>query len=313
MLATRTAWLLAALLTAGGCDDARDDAAIGAAAPAGSDLEVPIATIDGQVITVRDFQDRINEQSPYIRARYNSAEQKKEFLDSLIRYEVLAREAYRRGLDRDPDAVRAMKTVMIQKLMKAELEELAGPEAVPEAELRAYYDAHPDKWNEAEEVRVTAIVLDDARAADEVARLALGPDGKTSKGFRDLVAKHSTDEPSRLRGGDLRYFTGPTDEVPAAVAEAAFKLARTGEVAGPIAAGGRFYVIKQTGRRRAVARTYEQVKRQIQNTLWKERRAEAQQRFIEGLRGKAKVEVVSENLAKVKISSTPAPASPEVP
>src|SRR5262245_65429324 len=57
------------------------------------DLSAPVAVIDGQTITVAEFQDRINKQSPYVRARYTSLEQKKDFLDTLVRFEVLDKEA----------------------------------------------------------------------------------------------------------------------------------------------------------------------------------------------------------------------------
>ena len=60
-----------------------------------ADLSTPLAKVDDVVITVGELQERLNRQSPYIRARYTSLEQKKEFLDSLIRFEVLAKEAER--------------------------------------------------------------------------------------------------------------------------------------------------------------------------------------------------------------------------
>src|SRR4029079_9549478 len=85
-------------------------------------LKTPLAKIDDVTITLGEFQERINRQSPYIRARYTSLEQKKEFLDSLIRFEVVAKEAYRRGLDKDPEVIRTMKQVMIQKLMRHEFD-----------------------------------------------------------------------------------------------------------------------------------------------------------------------------------------------
>src|SRR4051812_437405 len=47
-----------------------------------------LAKIDDVIITVGDFQNRINQQSPYVRARYTSLERKKEFLDNLVRFEV---------------------------------------------------------------------------------------------------------------------------------------------------------------------------------------------------------------------------------
>src|SRR5262249_7336304 len=102
----------------------RSTAVAGPTAPPQSaeELRAPLATIDDVTITLGEFQERINRQSPYIRARYTSLEQKKEFLDSLVRFEVLAKEAYKRGLDKDPEVVRTMKQVMIQKLMRDEFD-----------------------------------------------------------------------------------------------------------------------------------------------------------------------------------------------
>src|SRR5215831_12354540 len=67
------------------------------------ELAETLAKIDDVVITVGEFQDRINKQSPYVRARYTSMERKKEFLDNLVRFEVLAKEAERKGLHKDPE------------------------------------------------------------------------------------------------------------------------------------------------------------------------------------------------------------------
>src|SRR5262245_18046115 len=79
------------------------------------ELKTVVASVDDVSITVADLQDRINKQSPYVRARYTSMEQKKDFLDNLVRFEVLAKEAKTRGYDGDPEVVRTMKQVMIQK------------------------------------------------------------------------------------------------------------------------------------------------------------------------------------------------------
>src|SRR5262245_10892605 len=63
------------------------------------DLKEAVAKIDDVTITVGEFQSRLNQQSPYIRARYTSMERKKEFLDNLVRFEVLAKEAQSKGYD----------------------------------------------------------------------------------------------------------------------------------------------------------------------------------------------------------------------
>ncbi len=276
-----------------------------------AELDTPVATIDGTVITVGDFQDRINRQSPYIRARYTSLEQKKEFLDNLIRFEVLAGEAFRRGLDKDPDVVRTMKQVMIQKLMKDEFENRIKPEDITDADMKAFYEEHRDEYNKPEEVRVSAVVLKDKKAAAKVAKDANGEAGRTNKGFRELVTKHSTDEKTKIRGGDLRYFAADTKEVPEPVVKAAFGLAKTGDVAGPIdGKDGNFYIIKQTGRRKALTKAFDEVKRQIQNRLYRDRRTQAQKDFISGLRGKAKIEVNDSALGKVRVDTSAAAGAP---
>src|ERR1051326_937494 len=106
----RWVFLCVALAIGAACQKKADDAqgaqkkaAGGPTAPPQSaeELKAPLAKIDDVTITLGEFQERINRQSPYIRARYTSLEQKKDFLDSLIRFEVLAKEAYRRGFDKD--------------------------------------------------------------------------------------------------------------------------------------------------------------------------------------------------------------------
>src|SRR5207248_2178327 len=105
----------------------------GAPAQSNEELRAPLAKIDDVTITLGEFQDRINRQSPYIRARYTSLEQKKEFLNSLVQFEVLAKEAFRRGIDKDPDVVRTMKQVMIQKLMRDEFDSKVTADTVSDA------------------------------------------------------------------------------------------------------------------------------------------------------------------------------------
>jgi peptidyl-prolyl cis-trans isomerase C len=315
------AHLLAALtaaLVASGCAKKKDETAPspaptdkqGTPAQTDEELSATLAKIDGVVITVREFQDRINRQSPYIRARYNSLEQKKEFLDNLVRFEVLAQAAKSRGLDKDPDVVRTMKQVMIQKLMKDEFEAKFSPDSITEEEMQAYYQAHQAEYQKPEEVRVSAVVLKNKKEADQVAKQALGDKGSTNKGFRELVAKYSMDEQTKLRGGDLRYFARDTKEFPAEVVKAAFGLAKTGDVVGPVKADGKFYILKQTGHRKAINKTFEQVKRQVQNRLYRDKRTEGQKKFVEGLRSKAKIELFESNLSKVRIDTSAAASAP---
>jgi peptidyl-prolyl cis-trans isomerase C len=302
---------LALVLAAGACrrSDPEGEASSRAEGPGlvpqtDDDLAAPLAKIDDVVITVRELQESINRQSPYVRARYASREQKRVFLDNMVRFEVLAKEAARRGLDRDPEVVQTMKSAMITKLLKAELASGVKPDDIAEPELRKFFEANPDRFRKPEEVRVSAIIVKKQEEADEVARLARGAQGQSNKGFRELVGKFSIDGETKLRGGDLRYFARDTTDVPEPVVEAAFGLARTGDVAGPIAVDGQFYVIKQTGRRPAMTRTYDQVKREIQNELYKEKREGQQRRLVDQLRSRAKIQLFEDNLKKIRVDTS---------
>jgi peptidyl-prolyl cis-trans isomerase C len=272
---------------------------------ASEELDAPLATVDGVVITVGEFQDQIGRQSPYIRARYTSLEQKKEFLESLVRFEVLAREAQRRGLDQDAEVIRTMKSVMVQKLMREEFDKAVPPDSVTDAEMKAYYDANIKEYVKPEEVRASAIVVGAKATAEKIATEAKGDAGKTNKGFRELVTKYTTDEETKVRGGDLRYFNRDSKDVPKAVVEAAYGLGKTGDVSGVIdAGGGKFYVIKLTGKKNAMTKTFDDVKQQIRNKLHREKRVAAQEAFVANLKTQAKVQVNEANLAKVRIDTS---------
>jgi peptidyl-prolyl cis-trans isomerase C len=263
------------------------------------DLAEVLAKVDDVTITVGEFQERINQQSPYVRARYTSLERKKEFLDNLVRFEVLAKEADRRGLSKDPEVVRTMKQVMIQKLLKDELDKQK-MEDISDAECKKYFEAHPEDYNKAEEVRVSSILVKDSATAKKVlgdARIK----GVDNQQFRNLVAEFSQDLATKDRGGDLRYFDAKTKDVPKEIVDAAFKLQNIGDVSETIRTSQGIVILKLTGRRKAVARNFDEVKQQIRNKIYRDKRQESMETFTKGLREKSNVKIDEAKLAKVQI------------
>jgi peptidyl-prolyl cis-trans isomerase C len=263
------------------------------------ELAETLAKIDDVVITVGEFQDRINKQSPYVRARYTSLERKKEFLDNLVRFEVLAKEAQRRGLDKDAEVVRTMKQVMIQKLLKDEFDKVK-PEDISDADAKKFYDTHPEEFNKPEEVRVSSILVKDEATAKKVLADARVK-GVDNTGYRNLVAQYSTDAATKDRGGDLRYFDANTKEIPKPVVDAAFKLQVIGDNSAPVKTEQGWALLKLTGRRKALVRTFEEVKTTIKNRLYRDKRQDSMEVFVKGLRDKAAITVDEARLAKVQI------------
>src|SRR5438270_12425179 len=68
-----------------------------------------VAEVGDEKITADEVRQRLNETSPFLRARYNTVERKKEFLENMVRNELLAQEAIRQGYDKRSEERRVGK------------------------------------------------------------------------------------------------------------------------------------------------------------------------------------------------------------
>jgi peptidyl-prolyl cis-trans isomerase C len=264
-----------------------------------------VARIDGQPITLAQLQRRMAEKPPFVQGRYASPERRKELLENLIRIELLAREARKRGYDRDPQVLRHQQQAAVDRMISEELDRSLAPGRIPEAELRAYYDAHPERFTRPEAVRVSQVLLADADAAARVAAAAraLGP--RDDRGFRRLVAAHSLDEDSKQRGGDLTFLErvppagGDAHRPPAAVIEAAFGLTEVGQIAGPVRSDRGFHVLRLSQRRPAALRPFAEVSAEVRTLVHEQQRSRRLDEWVAEMRNKVKVQVYEDKLREV--------------
>jgi len=259
-------------------------------------------------ITVGEFAARLATLSPYLRARYNSPERRREFLDNMVRFELLAIAAKEKGFDKAPEVERTRNEVMVQKLMEQLFEgKDIKPSDVTEADVKTYYDGHKSEFSMPEQVRASHIVVKNRGTAERVLKEAIAG-GADAEVFHALAKQHNEDADTKERFGDLRFFSRPdqkqADEpnVPDAVRTAAFSIGAIGTVHPQLVqtpAG--FHIIKLTGKRAAMNRTLDVARRLIQNRLWRERREQAIEKFIADLRAKANVEEHLEHLGQVRV------------
>ncbi|MGD8861224.1 MAG: peptidylprolyl isomerase [Myxococcales bacterium] len=272
--------------------------------------EKVLAKVGDTTITVKDFADRLAAQSPYLRARYNSAERRKEFLDNMVRFELLAIEARKRGLQDEPDVQRVERQMMVQQMMK-ELFDDKGVQLsdISDADIKAYYDEHIDEFKKPAQRRASQIVVPTEAEAKKLLAQLQKADGDM-KLFRQLAKEHNIDPETKGRFGDLRFFSktapeGETGGPPQAVRDAVFALEKTGAMhPGVIETDAGYHVVKLTGQRAALDRSLEDARRLIQNRLWRKRREAAIEEFVGGLRERSNVQ---ENLAlldEVKVDLT---------
>jgi parvulin-like peptidyl-prolyl isomerase len=267
----------------------------------------PVAKVGERVITVGEVTDQINRLSPYIRRRWADPEKRKEFLQKLVRVELLSLEAERLGLGQDPEVQRTVKQVMIRLMIKNDLEKDLLPTTIDEKILKADYDKEIDKYHRAAQVRASQIVVKTRAEAEKLIAQAK-KNSEDRKFFREQAKQLSLDAETKERGGDLGYFSKPEERrddepaVPEAVARAAWSLQKVGDVADqPVETDQGFHVVTLTNKKPEMNRSFESVKRLIENRLLRDARSEAMDKFVAELRAKADVKFYDDNLAQVRI------------
>ena len=244
-------------------------------------------------------------------------------LDNLINEELLVQESESHGITVEPSEVEAAFAEIQKKfsdtaaLEKALLEsnitadelkvkikrgiaakklidgQVVNNVAVSEAENRAFYDAHPEYFRQAEQVKASHILIScdskaEASVRDEAKRKIRDIQKKLENGesFAEL-ARQFSDCPSKKHGGDLGFFE--REKMVKPFADAAFAL-QTGETSGIVETGFGFHLIKVTDRKAASTDEYESVKEKIGSHLKREKIQKAVGDHIENLRKKATIE-----------------------
>jgi peptidyl-prolyl cis-trans isomerase C len=268
-----------------------------------------LATVGKETITLEEFQERVNKQNPYLRSRFADQAKRKEYLDSMVRNEVLYQEAVRLGYDKDSDILERMKNEMVQRLINKEFDEKMKDSLVPKDEIKKYYEEHSSEYNKPEAVWVKIVLAKDQQKAQAALKDARAK-ADDQNYFVELVKKYSEDDKTNKIGGDVTYKTREEIEKDYGkdLADAAFAMEKVGEVSTKVvgAKGGPYFVLRLQGKRPAQHRTLEQVESQVKNRLFYEKRNQAFDKWVADLIAKAGVTKNEAILAEVKVE---APAS----
>jgi peptidyl-prolyl cis-trans isomerase C len=314
-----TLGLCCALAAASGCKPKEDKAE----KPAVREVKAPdkkygltpeqssqtLVKVGDETITLGEFAERLGGQSPYLRARYNSPERRREFLDNMVRFELLALEASKRGFDKSDDVARIRKQMMVQQMMQ-DLFDKQGVKLsdITDAEIKTYYDNNQSEFQKPAQVRASHIQFKDKASAEKVLK-ELKAKPADMELFRKLAQQYNQDPATKDSYGDLQFFSATKDDAegteaprPEAVRKAAFSLEKVGDLYPEVVQSeAGFHIVKLTGKRDAMNRTLDDARRLIQNRLWRQKREEAIEKFVADLRNKANVKENLDLLAQVKV------------
>lgn len=286
---------------------------------------VVVARIENETLTLCDFARRIHSQNPYLRARFNAPEQRRNLLDSWVSTELLAAEARARHLDQAPEVRRAIALQAARRLEVTTRSAVAQP-AVTDDEVRAYFEAHRAEYETPAQVRASQIVLSTRAEAERVLADAQAHAADDAY-FRQLVQRSSLDLGSRQLDGDLGFFgSAGSDSVAPEVAAAVFPLTTTGQIVdhvvesahgGPRGAAG-FHIVRMTARREPQRRTLDDESRRIRTRLERDKLDQAQDAamtaLLARLRAATPVQIDEAALSQVHVDAPPPGAAvPPVP
>jgi peptidyl-prolyl cis-trans isomerase C len=279
-----------------------------------------VAEVGDLQISLQEFEDQLKQQNPLLRTSFNTLEQKKKLLDTLIEREAMALEAKRLGLDKDPEMIRGFEKILARQLINQEFNQKVSKEInITDAEIEAYYKENQDRYHAQEKVLVHSIFLpapsDKATerkkaktTADEILK-QLKSNSQDRRLFYEMMQKYPTEEGSRPMEGTSTFKTHQELEQShgKTFADAAFSMQQANDISGVVEQEKGFFILRQAGKQAAVDLPLEKVSSQIRSTLFSKARSDAYQKFIENIKTKVKVRVFDDVLA----NANPGPAEPE--
>lgn len=238
------------------------------------ELFVQNARQEGIVASSEEVERRMQT----LEGRYGSAEA----MQKALQEAGLDAERIRRLLERNLQI-----DAFLQKHVRSQIQ-------VTDAEIEAYFRAHPEEMNRPEGVRASHILVlaEEGKASPEerqgARKKAEGLRARVRKGedFAAL-ARENSDDGSASRGGDLGYF--PRGQMTPNFERAAFAL-KAGQMSGVVETPFGYHIIKVTDRRPARSFQLAEVRDALRRRLQAEHTDKRSQQFVESLRKDAKIE-----------------------
>jgi peptidyl-prolyl cis-trans isomerase C len=294
--------------------------------PVPANLPEIVARVNGQPITLAEFQQAVREyesrSGPVMPD--NRDEVYRGVLDDLVALHLLSSELQHRKMDVKPgelDAAmqdvrgrfpnekayraalaeqkmtpdqlreRTRRSLLINQLLE---QEVGTRIAVKPSEVAAFYEQNPTRFAQPEAVRVSHILIGVPAGATTAVRDAararaaeISRQARTGD-FAALARQHSNDA-SRSRGGDLGFIVRGQAQPP--FEQAAFALA-PGQVSDPVETVFGFHVIKGGEKRAAQTLPFGQAAAQVEAYLLDQRRQEQARQYVTRLKASGKVEIL---------------------
>ncbi len=185
----------------------------------------------------------------------------------------------------------AKTDILVNKLLEQEVNQKI---LVKPSDIATFYEKNPDRFQQAESVRVAHILVLVPQGADEKTRAAAKARAETAlkaakagQDFAQLARRYSNDA-SAQRGGDLGFI--PKGQMVPAFEAAAFALA-PGQVSDLVETQFGYHVIKGLEKRPSRIVPFVEAAGQIEQFLEQQQRQEKGKALVDQLKAKGKVQI----------------------
>src|SRR5277367_3053642 len=243
-----------------------------APAPADNKSTTPaVATVDGTPISREAFDDYLKGLLRGKPVTDVTAEEKNQVLDQMINMQLIATQAEKDGLDKDPEVATRIALLRTQILADAAAQKYVKSNEPTDVELHAAYDAATDKT----EYHASHILVATKEKAEQLIKKIKG-----GAKFEDVAKAESTDN-SKANGGDLGWFTTARMVKPFGDAVKGLK---KGEITQePVQTQYGWHIIKLEDTRDA---PFDQMKSQLSNGIMQAKMHD----YVESLKKTSKIE-----------------------
>ncbi len=195
------------------------------------------------------------------------------------------------GLDRKAFRVQVKRELETYQVLQYKVRNRV---KLSDADVRNYYQSHPQEFGGEEELKVRHIFLplpEGAAAAEEEKVRAQGEKVlQRLRGGEDFaaVAREVSKGPSAQEGGDIGWLRRGT--IQKQLEDAAFAL-KDGQFSPLVRAGPGFHILKVEARRRGGGKSFQEAQEEIRSRLYEEQVSSFRQAYIEELKKEAVIEV----------------------
>ncbi len=247
-----------------------------------------LAEINSTVITLEEFNKKYRERLKFFRYK---APTKKNVLDELVNREIGISEAKRLKLDKDPEVIEKINTVLFNSLLDKTLATKFDEIDVTDSEVDSYYSRNPEirTSHVFVQLRFDANAKQQKAAFDKIKSLQdkLNETLKAGKKTFAEFARENSEGVAATTGGDIDYQT--KDKLDPTYYETAVNLKKVGAVSDVVRSQFGYHIIMLTG----IKDLKDVDKGHYKRIIFDEKRTKIYEAYMDQLKKKSKVVVNS--------------------